>query len=71
MGNHPFGCLRVRFEGEEGTGPGVNRGLFAAFANALKSGKKVRFFILLMFNWRLVPNIRQLFGNACDFYFLF
>lgn len=50
MGNHPFGCLRVRFEGEEGTGPGVNRGLFAAFANALKSGKKVRFFILSRFD---------------------
>ena len=41
MDNHPFGSLRVRFEGEEGTGPGVNRGLFAAFTNALKSGEKV------------------------------
>ena len=44
MANHPFGSLRVRFEGEEGTGPGVNRGLFAAFANALKSGDQVQFF---------------------------
>jgi len=42
MANHPFGGLRVRFEGEEGTGPGVTRGLFAAFANALKSGEKYK-----------------------------
>lgn len=41
MDLHPYGTLRVRFEGEEGTGPGVNRGLFAAFAKALKSGEKV------------------------------
>lgn len=42
MDNHPYGSLRVRFEGEEGTGPGVNRGLFAAFANALKTGQKYK-----------------------------
>jgi len=46
---HPFGSLRVRFEGEEGTGPGVNRGLFAAFANALKSGQKVSVFVNVAF----------------------
>lgn len=42
MDLHPYGTLRVRFEGEEGTGPGVNRGLFAAFAKALKSGEKYK-----------------------------
>ena len=41
MDNHPFGSIRVRFEGEEGTGPGVSRGLFPALANALKGGQKV------------------------------
>ena len=36
-----FSQVRVRFEGEDGSGPGVNRGFFAAFANALKSSDKV------------------------------
>ncbi|XP_047133859.1 uncharacterized protein LOC100207024 isoform X1 [Hydra vulgaris] len=42
MDTHPFGSIRVRFEGEEGTGPGVSRGLFPALANALKEGQKYK-----------------------------
>ncbi len=37
MDDHPFSCINVRFEGEEGTGPGVNRGFFTGFASVLKS----------------------------------
>ena len=33
--------FRVKFEGEEGSGPGVNRGFFAAVANVLKADEKV------------------------------
>eukprot|EP00795_Rhopilema_esculentum_P011486 gene11486-21702_t len=33
--NHPYSTIKVRFEGEEGTGPGVNRGFFTGFANTL------------------------------------
>ena len=29
--------LRVKFDGEDGSGPGVNRGFFASLANELKS----------------------------------
>ncbi|KAJ7390888.1 hypothetical protein OS493_020908 [Desmophyllum pertusum] len=35
-----YSNLRVKFEGEEGSGPGVNRGFFAAMANALKTDEK-------------------------------
>ncbi|XP_048584846.1 uncharacterized protein LOC5508594 isoform X2 [Nematostella vectensis] len=36
-----YSNFRAKFEGEEGSGPGVNRGFFAAVANALKSDEKV------------------------------
>ncbi|XP_022781948.1 uncharacterized protein LOC111322968 [Stylophora pistillata] len=36
-----YSNLRVKFEGEEGSGPGVNRGFFAAMANALKTDEKL------------------------------
>ena len=29
--------MRVKFEGEEGSGPGVNRGFFSSLSNELKS----------------------------------
>lgn len=32
-----YSQIRVKFEGEDGSGPGVNRGLFASLANELKS----------------------------------
>eukprot|EP00794_Sanderia_malayensis_P018102 gene18102-19911_t len=41
MDNHPFSNLTVRFEGEEGAGPGVNRGFFTGFANALIGHRKL------------------------------
>lgn len=33
--------MRVKFEGEDGSGPGVNRGFFASLANALKNNDMV------------------------------
>jgi hypothetical protein len=36
-----YSNFRAKFEGEEGSGPGVNRGFFAAVANALKADDKV------------------------------
>lgn len=30
-----YSSIRVKFEGEDGSGPGVNRGFFASFANDL------------------------------------
>ena len=36
-----YSQIRVKFEGEDGSGPGVNRGYFAAFANALKNNEIV------------------------------
>ena len=41
MSTFHYSNLRVKFEGEEGSGPGVNRGFFAAVANALKTDEKV------------------------------
>lgn len=41
MSTFHYSNLRVKFEGEEGSGPGVNRGFFAAMANALKTDEKV------------------------------
>ena len=32
-----YAQVRVKFEGEEGSGPGVNRGFFASLSNELKS----------------------------------
>ena len=32
-----YSQIRVKFEGEDGSGPGVNRGFFASLANALKN----------------------------------
>ena len=32
-----YSQIRVKFEGEDGSGPGANRGLFASLANELKS----------------------------------
>ena len=43
MSTFHYSNLRVKFEGEEGSGPGVNRGFFAAMANALKTDEKVKF----------------------------
>ena len=42
MSTFHYSNLRVKFDGEEGSGPGVNRGFFAAVANALKTDEKVR-----------------------------
>jgi len=36
-----FTQVRVKFEGEDGSGPGVNRGFFAAVAMSLKNSIKV------------------------------
>lgn len=41
MSTFHYSNLRVKFEGEEGSGPGVNRGFFAAMANALKTDEKL------------------------------
>jgi len=46
MATFHYSNLRVKFEGEEGSGPGVNRGFFAAMANALKTDEKVGYSIL-------------------------
>lgn len=43
MSTFHYSNLRIKFEGEEGSGPGVNRGFFAAMANALKTDEKVGF----------------------------
>ena len=61
MEHHPFGNLRVRFDGEEGAGPGVNRGLFGGFANALKGGEKVTrsLFIILLKVSTVFDNLEQ------------
>jgi hypothetical protein len=32
-----YSTARVKFDGEDGSGPGVNRGFFASLANELKS----------------------------------
>ena len=42
MSTFHYSNLRIKFDGEEGSGPGVNRGFFAAVANALKTDEKVR-----------------------------
>ena len=48
----------MRFEGEDGSGPGVNRGFFTAFANALKSAEKVNYYCLSDTTFIcIVPNI--------------
>ena len=36
-----YSQIRVKFEGEDGSGPGVNRGFFASLANALKTTDQV------------------------------
>lgn len=41
MSTFHYSNLRIKFDGEEGSGPGVNRGFFAAVANALKTDEKV------------------------------
>ena len=41
-----YSQVRVKFEGEDGSGPGVNRGFFASFAAALKNPAKVSSSIL-------------------------
>ena len=46
MSTFHYSNLRVKFEGEEGSGPGVNRGFFAAVANALKTDEKVKYEIV-------------------------
>lgn len=33
-----YSNVRVKFDGEDGSGPGVNRGFFASFSYELKSG---------------------------------
>ena len=38
-----YSQVRVKFEGEDGSGPGVNRGFFASFAAALKNPAKVSY----------------------------
>ena len=37
-----YSQIRVKFEGEDGSGPGVNRGLFASLANELKSNNTTK-----------------------------
>ena len=37
MSNFHFSNVRVKFDGEDGSGPGVNRGFFASLSNELKS----------------------------------
>ena len=37
-----YSQIRVKFEGEDGSGPGVNRGLFASLANELKSSNTTK-----------------------------
>ena len=37
-----YSQIRVKFEGEEGSGPGVNRGFFASLANELKSSDSLK-----------------------------
>ena len=49
MSTFHYSNLRVKFEGEEGSGPGVNRGFFAAVANALKTDEKVKYEIVYMY----------------------
>ena len=39
--------MRVKFEGEDGSGPGVNRGFFASLANALKNSDMVSVLLLI------------------------
>jgi len=41
LGRMHYSQVRVKFEGEDGSGPGVNRGFFASFAAALKNPSKV------------------------------
>ena len=41
LGRMQYSQVRVKFEGEDGSGPGVNRGFFASFATALKNPAKV------------------------------
>ena len=36
MSKFHYSQVRVKFEDEDGSGPGVNRGFFAALANAIK-----------------------------------
>lgn len=50
MSTFHYSNLRVKFEGEEGSGPGVNRGFFAAVANALKTDEKVKYENVCQFN---------------------
>lgn len=51
MSTFHYSNLRVKFEGEEGSGPGVNRGFFAAVANALKTDEKVNTRVLFYFDF--------------------
>ena len=37
-----YSNIRVKFEGEDGSGPGVNRGFFASLANEVKSSDTTR-----------------------------
>jgi E3 ubiquitin-protein ligase EDD1 len=42
MTNFRYQQVRVKFDGEDGSGPGVNRGFFTTFAHALKTNEKTK-----------------------------
>lgn len=42
-----YSQIRVKFEGEDGSGPGVNRGFFASLANALKTTDQVSVLVVV------------------------
>ena len=44
-----YSQIRVKFEGEDGSGPGVNRGFFASLANAIKLSDTVRSLFVCMY----------------------
>lgn len=56
MSTFHYSNLRVKFEGEEGSGPGVNRGFFAAVANALKTDEKVEYTMIILLRLYLRGN---------------
>lgn len=43
-----YSQIRVKFEGEDGSGPGVNRGFFASLANAIKHCDIVSISLILL-----------------------
>ena len=54
MSKFHYSQVRVKFEDEDGSGPGVNRGFFASLANAIKQSDIVSSLVLTEITYTLL-----------------